>query len=118
MEDIALASRPVSFLEHRNLISQAEFHILAYMKVCLGTCVQIEIIPEAILKAEADVVESFLSSGSVRRLIKQFTFWSHRAVMSPVIVSINIPGWIIEIYAPVDNSCHDTELEFIVNSYT
>jgi hypothetical protein len=118
VEDIALAFRTVFLLQERNLIPEAELDELTDVKVGLGTCLKVEVIPHAILQTETDIVARLLSTCTIWSSIEQWTLWSNLAEVIVMIVVIDMTRWIIEINSPVNHRCHGSELELIVERDT
>ena len=120
MEDIALTLNTVFLLEEWNLVSQTEFNVLTDVHMSLCTCVKIHVIPNTVFQTEADVVECLLATGSMWRLIEQFTLWSSLAqkMIILMVTVIDMTRRVIEIYSPVNHRSHCAKLELIIKCET
>ena len=120
VEYLALSFRTTVPLVERNLVADTEFHKFRNMHMGLAAGLEIEIVEEAVSQTETDIMTGFFTACSVRRIIQKRALGSYHACLCHILVItiVDMSGRVVEIYAPVNQSCNLAELEFIVDRNT
>lgn len=110
----ALTALALALLEERYLITHAKLYILTDVEVSLASGLQVEIIPNAGLQAETDVMECLIIARTIV-LVEQGTL---AIAIDGVIAIVIVARGIEEVYTPVNDSCEQPKSKLIVQSDT
>lgn len=109
MEDDAITLAQ-TLLEERNLVTYTKLYIFTYVKVSLGTGLQVEVVPNTILHTETDVVESLIGTCTFI-IIEERTL---TIAIDGMIAIVIVARGIIQIYTPIDHGGYNTHSELII----